>query len=100
MRLYVLGDQRFAVFLAPLVQPVFSIVNITVKKAAVIRIKHDLTNGGTRTFGHNAVHHAFTFCHPCAWKSHTYTFVLNCSCLYFISCGVMNQKKRLFCWII
>jgi hypothetical protein len=46
------------------------IVDITVKEFTMIGIKHDLTNGRARAFGHHTVHNAFTFRHPSPWKTH------------------------------
>ena len=54
-------------FLRPLVQPFGAVVDIAIKKAAMIGVEHDLPDGRTRTFGHNAVRHAFAFGHPGSW---------------------------------
>ena len=63
-------DQPLAFFARPFVQTVCCIMDITIKKRAVIRIIHDLADGRARTLWYHAVHHALTFGHPRSGKAH------------------------------
>jgi hypothetical protein len=51
-------------------------MDITVKKAAVIRVIHDLANRRARAFWHHAVYDAFAFSHPSSGKTHSLFILL------------------------
>ena len=70
MGLDVLRDQGLALWYCPFVHSMFGIVDIAVKKFAIVTIEHDLPNRRARAFGHHTIDDTLTFRHPGSWKSH------------------------------
>jgi hypothetical protein len=95
MTLDIACDQRLAFFKRPFVHSARRIMDVAVEKSTVIRIIHDLPDGGTRTFRNNAVNDALAFSHPSSGKAHIRRLQLQDTAnkLLYIHLRYVKQKK-------
>ena len=84
-------DQRLAFVHRPFVHTTRRIVDIPIKKGAVIGVIHDLTDGRAGAFRDDPIDHTFAFGHPSAGKTHKFVFKLPAYTRFNYSTVIVDQ---------